>query len=150
MNSIDLESSNAPLRILIGKVGLDGHDRGAKIIARVLRDAGCEVIYSGLHQTPSQIVTIAIQEDVDAIGLSILSGAHNDLFRELLALLKEEDSLDCLVFGGGIIPPADIPILEALGVAKVFTPGALSQDIVEWLYDEFPGRQSIRFRTRFN
>jgi methylmalonyl-CoA mutase C-terminal domain/subunit len=121
------------IRILIGKPGLDGHDRGAKIIARTLRDAGYEVIYSGLHQTPEMIVNTAIQEDVDAIGLSILSGAHNYLFPQIIKLLKEKDAHDIKVFGGGIIPDDEIPELKKLGVAEIFTPGADTGDIVKWV-----------------
>jgi len=121
------------IRILIGKPGLDGHDRGAKIIARTLRDAGYEVIYSGLHQTPEMIVNTAIQEDVDAIGLSILSGAHNYLFPEIVKLLKEKDAADIKVFGGGIIPDDEIPELKKAGVAEIFTPGADTTDIVKWI-----------------
>lgn len=122
----------APLRILIGKVGLDGHDRGVKLIARALRDAGMEVIYTGLHQTPEQIVNTAIQEDVDAIGLSILSGAHRTLFRCVLELLQEQDAEDIALFGGGIIPDEDIPTLTAAGVKALFRPGAPIQDIVNF------------------
>lgn len=122
----------APLRILIGKVGLDGHDRGVKLIARALRDAGMEVIYTGLHQTPEQIVNTAIQEDVDAIGLSILSGAHRTLFRRVLELLQEQDAEDIALFGGGIIPDEDIPTLTAAGVKALFRPGAPIQDIVNF------------------
>lgn len=122
----------APLRILIGKVGLDGHDRGVKLIARALRDAGMEVIYTGLHQTPEQIVNTAIQEDVDAIGLSILSGAHRTLFRRVLELLKEQDAEDIALFGGGIIPDEDIPMLTAAGVKALFRSGAPIQDIVNF------------------
>ena len=118
---------------MIAKPGLDGHDRGAKIIARALRDAGMEVIYTGLHQTPEQIVETAIQEDADAIGMSVLSGAHMTLFARVIELLKEQDATDIVVFGGGIIPDADIPVLEKLGVAKVFTPGATTTEIVEWV-----------------
>jgi methylmalonyl-CoA mutase C-terminal domain/subunit len=121
------------LRIVIAKPGLDGHDRGAKVVARALRDAGVEVIYTGLHQTPEQIVATAIQEDADAVGLSILSGAHMTLFARVLDLLRERDALDIVVFGGGIIPAADVPELKALGVAEVFTPGASIQKIVEWV-----------------
>jgi methylmalonyl-CoA mutase, C-terminal domain len=121
------------IRVVIAKPGLDGHDRGAKIIARALRDAGMEVIYTGLHQTPEQIVETAIQEDADAVGLSVLSGAHMTLFRRVLELLAERDASDIVVFGGGIIPDADIPELERLGVAKIFTPGATTQAIVEWV-----------------
>src|SRR5574342_1164767 len=105
-----------PLRVLIGKVGLDGHDRGVKLIARALRDAGMEVVYTGLHQTPEQVVSMAIQEDVNAIGLSILSGAHNTLFRRVLELLKEQDASNIVLFGGGIIPDEDLPALKAAGV----------------------------------
>jgi isobutyryl-CoA mutase small subunit len=123
----------APMRILIGKVGLDGHDRGVKLIARALRDAGTEVIYTGLHQTPEQVVTTAIQEDVDAIGLSILSGAHNTLFRRVLELLRERHADDILLFGGGIIPDQDVPALKAAGVKAVFKPGTSMQEIVEFV-----------------
>lgn len=123
----------APIRVVIAKPGLDGHDRGAKVIARALRDAGMEVIYTGLHQTPDQIVETALQEDADIIGLSVLSGAHMTLFRKLLALLAERDAGDILVFGGGIIPGADIPLLEEAGVAKIFTPGTKTKDVVDWV-----------------
>src|SRR3954467_7805426 len=129
-------SSAAPshrLRLAVGKPGLDGHDRGAKIVARALRDAGHEVIYTGLHQTPEQIVETAIQEDADLIGLSVLSGAHMTLFRRLVELLAERDASDIRVFGGGIIPDEDIPVLEELGVAKVFTPGATTGEITGWV-----------------
>jgi len=122
-----------PIRVVVAKPGLDGHDRGAKVIARALRDAGMEVIYTGLHQTPEQIVDTAIQEDADAIGLSILSGAHNTLFAAVIALLKERDAEDILVFGGGIIPEADIPPLKEKGVAEIFTPGATTASIVDWV-----------------
>ncbi|WP_129841913.1 cobalamin B12-binding domain-containing protein [Streptomyces sp. RFCAC02] len=122
-----------PIRVVVAKPGLDGHDRGAKVIARALRDAGMEVVYTGLHQTPEQIVDTAIQEDADAIGLSILSGAHNTLFARVLALLAERDAADITVFGGGIIPDEDIPALRGLGVAAVFTPGAATGDIVRWV-----------------
>src|SRR3989337_790459 len=120
------------IRIVVAKPGLDGHDRGAKVVARALRDAGHEVIYTGLHQTPEQIVETAIQEDADLIGLSVLSGAHMTLFQKLLELLAERDASDMVVFGGGIIPDEDIPVLEGLGVAKVFTPGATTTDITGW------------------
>ncbi len=123
----------APLRIVIAKPGLDGHDRGAKVVARALRDAGIEVIYTGLHQTPEQIVEAAIQEDADAIGMSVLSGAHMTLFARVLELLAERDATDITVFGGGIIPAADVPQLERLGVARIFTPGASTTEIVEWV-----------------
>ena len=121
------------LRIVVAKPGLDGHDRGAKVVARALRDAGHEVIYTGLHQTPEQIVETAIQEDADAIGLSVLSGAHMTLFRKLIDLLAERDASDIVVFGGGIIPEEDIAELKKLGVAEIFTPGTPLQDIVDWL-----------------
>ena len=123
----------APMRVVIAKPGLDGHDRGAKIIARVLRDSGFEVIYTGLHQTPEQIVTTAIQEDAQAIGLSILSGAHMSLFTRVLELLREQGSHNVLVFGGGIIPEEDKAQLLKLGVGQIFTPGAPTQEIVDWL-----------------
>lgn len=121
------------IRVVIAKPGLDGHDRGAKVVARALRDAGMEVIYTGLHQTPEQVVETAIQEDADAVGLSVLSGAHMTLFRRVLELLEERNARDIVVFGGGIIPDADIPELERLGVAKIFTPGASTASIVEWV-----------------
>ncbi len=121
------------IRVVVAKPGLDGHDRGAKVVARALRDAGIEVIYTGLHQTPEQIVATAIQEDADAIGLSVLSGAHMTLFGRVLDLLRERGSTDIVVFGGGIIPSDDVPELKALGVAEIFTPGASTQRIVEWV-----------------
>src|SRR5512134_2874359 len=120
-------------RIVIAKPGLDGHDRGAKIVARALRDAGFEVVYTGLHQTPEQIVETAIQEDADAVGLSLHSGAHMTLFPKVVRLLREREAGDILVFGGGIIPAEDIPKLEAEGVEKIFTPGANTHDIATWL-----------------
>ena len=120
-------------RVVVAKPGLDGHDRGAKIVARALRDAGFEVIYTGLHQTPEQIVETAIQEDADAVGLSVLSGAHMTLFRRVVELLRERGAEDIVVFGGGIIPDEDIPELARLGVPKVFTPGASTRAIVEWV-----------------
>jgi methylmalonyl-CoA mutase, C-terminal domain len=123
----------APVRIVVAKPGLDGHDRGAKVVARALRDAGMEVVYTGLHQTPEQIVQAALQEDADAVGLSVLSGAHLTLFARVLELLKEKDAEDVVVFGGGIIPEADIAELERLGVRKIFTPGASMAQIVEWV-----------------
>ena len=122
-----------PVRVVIAKPGLDGHDRGAKVIARALRDAGMEVIYTGLHQTPEQIVETALQEDADLIGLSVLSGAHMTLFRKILDLLTERDARDIVVFGGGIIPESDIPLLQEAGVAKIFTPGTRTQDVVDWV-----------------
>ena len=125
------------IRVVIAKPGLDGHDRGAKVVARALRDAGVEVIYTGLHQTPEQIVSAALQEDADAIGLSILSGAHMTQFSRVLELLRERDATDITVFGGGIIPAADIAELERLGVARIFTPGASTSEIVDWVRSEF-------------
>jgi methylmalonyl-CoA mutase C-terminal domain/subunit len=121
------------IRVIVAKAGLDGHDRGVKVVARALRDAGVEVIYTGLHQTPEQIVAAAIQEDVAAIGLSILSGAHMTLFPKVLELLAEADATDIVVFGGGIIPDADIDELTAMGVARIFTPGATTTDIIDWV-----------------
>lgn len=123
----------APIRVVIAKPGLDGHDRGAKVVARALRDAGMEVIYTGLHQTPEQIVETAVQEDAHAVGLSILSGAHMTLFARVMELLRERDATDIVVFGGGIIPDADIAPLKEMGVAEVFTPGTTTTDIVEWV-----------------
>ncbi len=122
-----------PIRVLVGKPGLDGHDRGAKVVARALRDAGFEVIYTGLHQTPEMIVNAAIQEDVDAVGLSIMSGAHMTLMPRVVDLLKDRQAQDIKVFGGGIIPEDDIVELKKLGVAEIFTPGASTQAIVEWV-----------------
>jgi methylmalonyl-CoA mutase, C-terminal domain len=126
-------ASGSPIRVIVAKPGLDGHDRGAKVVARALRDAGIEVVYTGLHQTPDQIVETAIQEDADVIGLSVLSGAHMTLFAAVLEKLAERDARDIVVFGGGIIPEGDIPELERLGVAKIFTPGATTQSIVDWV-----------------
>lgn len=122
-----------PIRVLIGKVGLDGHDRGVKLVARALRDAGMEIVYTGLHQTPEQIVTTAIQEDVQAIGLSIHSGAHNSLFLRVLTLLKEQGAGDVTLFGGGIIPDDDVPGLKAAGVRMLFRPATPMHDIVEFV-----------------
>jgi methylmalonyl-CoA mutase, C-terminal domain len=122
-----------PYRVVVAKPGLDGHDRGAKVIARALRDAGFEVIYTGLHQTPEQIAETVIQEDADAVGLSLLSGAHNTLFPKVIAQLADKGAGDVLVFGGGIIPEADIPPLKEQGVAAIFTPGTPMQTIVDWL-----------------
>jgi methylmalonyl-CoA mutase, C-terminal domain len=121
------------IRVVIAKPGLDGHDRGAKVVARALRDAGVEVIYTGLHQTPEQIVAAALQEDADAIGLSVLSGAHMTQFARVLELLKERDATDIIVFGGGIIPDEDIAELGRMGVARIFTPGAATTEIVDWV-----------------
>jgi methylmalonyl-CoA mutase, C-terminal domain len=126
-------SATSPLRVVVAKPGLDGHDRGAKVVARALRDAGMEVIYTGLHQTPEQIVETAIAEDADAIGLSVLSGAHMTLFKRVRELLAERDAEDIVVFGGGIIPDADLQPLAELGVHKIFTPGATTTEIVSWV-----------------
>jgi len=128
------------IRVLIGKPGLDGHDRGAKIVARALRDGGIEVVYSGLHQTPEQIVEAALQEDVQAIGLSVLSGAHMTLFPKVVASLAERDAADIIVFGGGIVPRGDIEELKRQGVAEVFTPGARTTEIVDWVKAHVPPR----------
>lgn len=125
----------APLRILVAKPGLDGHDRGIKIVARALRDAGMEVIYTGLHQTPEQIASAAVQEDVDAIGLSCLSGAHMTLFPRVVELLKDQGGDEIVVFGGGIIPDADIRKLKETGIAEIFTPGTPTKKIIEWVND---------------
>jgi methylmalonyl-CoA mutase C-terminal domain/subunit len=130
-----------PLRIVVAKPGLDGHDRGAKIIARALRDAGFEVIYTGLHQTPEMIVAAAIQEDVDAVGLSIMSGAHMTLFPAVIELLKEKGAGEIIVFGGGIIPQDDVPKLKEQGVAEVFLPGSTTGAIIEWI------RKAVRPRV---
>jgi methylmalonyl-CoA mutase C-terminal domain/subunit len=127
-----------PRRILIAKPGLDGHDRGAKVIARALRDAGCEVIYSGLFQTPEQIVETALQEDVGGIGLSLLSGSHMTLFPRVVEILRERDAGDIVVFGGGIIPEDDITALKQKGLAEIFTPGASLPDIVRWVEEHIP------------
>jgi methylmalonyl-CoA mutase C-terminal domain/subunit len=125
--------ATTPMRVLVGKVGLDGHDRGVKLVTRALRDAGMEVIYTGLHQTPEQIVATAIQEDVQAIGLSLHSGAHNSLFPRVIELLKEQGAADVIVFGGGIIPDDDIPRLKEAGVRALFRPGTPMNEIVEFL-----------------
>ena len=127
-------------RVVIAKPGLDGHDRGAKVIARALRDGGFEVIYTGLHQTPEQIVETAIQEDADAIGMSVLSGAHMTLFARVLELLRERGADDVVVFGGGIIPADDFGPLAEMGVAKVFTPGATTTEIVDWVREHVAGQ----------
>jgi methylmalonyl-CoA mutase, C-terminal domain len=129
------------LRILVAKPGLDGHDRGAKIIARALRDGGFEVIYTGLHQTPEMIAEAAVQEDVDAVGLSILSGAHMTLFPEIIRLLKEKGADDITIFGGGIIPDEDARKLAEIGVKAIFTPGASTEDIVKWVGENVQPRQ---------
>lgn len=130
--------TETPVRVVVAKPGLDGHDRGAKVVARALRDAGMEVVYTGLHQTPEQIVEAAIQEDADAVGLSVLSGAHMTLFAKVVDLLKQRDASDIVVFGGGIIPEGDIPELEKIGVAKIFTPGATTTEIVDWVRSAVP------------
>jgi methylmalonyl-CoA mutase, C-terminal domain len=135
-------AASTPLRVVVAKPGLDGHDRGAKVVARALRDAGVEVVYTGLHQKPEQIVEAAIQEDADAIGLSILSGAHMTLFRKVIDLLAERDASDITVFGGGIIPDADLPLLAEMGVAKIFTPGATTLEIVDWVNTDLRDRVS--------
>lgn len=134
----------APIRVVVAKPGLDGHDRGAKVVARALRDAGMEVIYTGLHQTPDQIVQTAIAEDADAIGMSVLSGAHLTLFAKVMDLLKQNDALDIVVFGGGIIPEEDIQILHDLGVKAVFTPGTPMADCVNWV------RENVRTSKEFD
>ena len=126
-------TSPGRIRVVVAKPGLDGHDRGAKVVARALRDAGMEVVYTGLHQTPEQIVETAVQEDADCVGLSVLSGAHLTLFARVMELLAERGADDVVVFGGGIIPEDDLPLLQELGVAKVFTPGATTQSIVAWV-----------------
>jgi len=134
-------SEAGKLRLLVGKVGLDGHDRGAKIIARALRDAGFEVIYTGLHQSPEMVVNTAIQEDVDAVSLSILSGAHNYLFPKVIELLRDLGSADIPVFGGGIIPDDDIAALKEAGVREVFTPGSSTEEIVSWVRTNIKSRR---------
>jgi len=127
--------SERKIRVVVAKPGLDGHDRGAKIVARALRDAGVEVIYTGLHQTPEQVVATAIQEDADAIGLSVLSGAHNYLFKRVLELLRDNGADDVVVFGGGVIPPADVAALKAIGVKELFGPGTSTQDIIRFVQE---------------
>lgn len=129
------------LRILVAKPGLDGHDRGAKIIARALRDGGFEVIYTGLHQTPDMIAEAAVQEDVDAVGLSILSGAHMTLFPEVMRLLKEKGAGDVTIFGGGIVPDEDAVKLKQMGVARIFTPGSSTEDIIKWVRENVKPRR---------
>lgn len=133
-----------PIRILIAKPGLDGHDRGAKVVARALRDAGCEVIYTGLHQTPAHIAEAAIQEDVDGVGLSALSGAHLTLFPAVVEELRARHAEDIIVFGGGIIPEADLPSLESAGIAHVFGPGTSLESIQEWVDETFRGHDEGR------
>ena len=129
------------VRLLVGKVGLDGHDRGAKIIARALRDSGFEVVYTGLHQTPDMVVATALQEDVDGIGLSILSGAHLTLFPKILGLLKDKGAADIVVFGGGIIPDEDAPRLREAGVAALFTPGTTTRQVIDWVRENVVPRR---------
>ncbi len=129
-------------RIVVAKPGLDGHDRGAKVVARALRDAGFEVIYTGLHQTPEQIAETAIQEDADGVGLSCHSGAHMTLFPKVVKLLRERGAGDVVVFGGGIIPKDDIPKLQAEGIERIFTPGAATGEIVAWIRERLPARQA--------
>jgi methylmalonyl-CoA mutase C-terminal domain/subunit len=136
-------SEEKVLRILVAKAGLDGHDRGAKIIARALRDAGFEVIYTGLHQTPEMIAEAAVQEDVDAIGLSILSGAHMTLFPAVIQALKERGAEDVTVFGGGIVPEDDIQLLKQAGVKEIFTPGISTQTIIEWIREQVHPRAGV-------
>src|SRR5256714_9574952 len=126
-------SPERPVRVVVAKPGLDGHDRGAKVVARALRDAGVEVVYTGLHQMPEQIVATAIQEDADAIGLSILSGSHMTQCAKVIEILKEKDASDIKVFAGGIIPEADFPALKEMGVVEIFTPGTPTQEIIDWV-----------------
>ena len=133
-----------PIRVVVAKPGLDGHDRGVKVVARALRDAGMEVIYTGLHQTPEQIVEAAIQEDADVVGLSVLSGAHLTLFARVVELLAERDASDIVVFGGGIIPDVDIAKLKEAGVAEIFTPGAAMASITTWLATTLDEREDAR------
>jgi len=129
------------IRILIAKPGLDGHDRGAKVVSRALRDAGFEVIYTGCHQTPEQIVRAAIEEDIQGLGMSILSGAHRFLFPKVVELLKEQKAEDIVVFGGGIIPEEDIPFLKEKGIHAIFTPGATTEDIISWVRKNIKPRE---------
>jgi isobutyryl-CoA mutase small subunit len=140
MSAPTAPATGGRLRIVVAKPGLDGHDRGAKVVARALRDAGMEVIYTGLHQTPEQIVDTAIQEDADAIGLSVLSGAHMTLFARVVELLRERGAEDVVVFGGGIVPPTEAAELKAGGVAAIFPPGASTRDIVAWIESDLRPR----------
>ena len=133
-------SQSVPIRVVVAKPGLDGHDRGAKVVARALRDAGFEVIYTGLHQSPEQIIATAIQEDVQAIGLSILSGAHMTIFDRIMKLLKDNKAENIVVFGGGIIPEADKLALKKMGVGEIFTPGTPTTDIISWLQNSVTAR----------
>ncbi len=137
-----MADTSGKIRVIVAKAGLDGHDRGAKVVARALRDAGVEVIYTGLHQTPAQIVAAAIQEDVDAIGLSVLSGAHMTLFARVIELLREQDAEEIVVFGGGIIPDEDITELTRMGIAKIVTPGTPTTDIVAWVNETLGPRRA--------
>jgi len=139
----DVRPPVAPRRIVVAKPGLDGHDRGAKVVARALRDAGHEVIYTGLHQSPEQIVQTAIQEDADAIGVSVLSGAHMTLFAKVVELLRARGAGDIVVFGGGIIPQEDLPALTELGVSRVFTPGATTAEIAAWVAEHVPDSSAV-------
>ncbi len=132
--------SQAPIRVVIAKPGLDGHDRGAKVVARALRDAGMEVVYTGLRQTPQQIAAAVVQEDAQVLGLSILSGAHNQIFPEVMRLLKEQGADDVLVFAGGIIPDGDVPDLKALGIREIFQPGTNTDDVVAFIRRSVEGR----------
>jgi methylmalonyl-CoA mutase C-terminal domain/subunit len=141
MNAAPESGPPRQLRILVAKPGLDGHDRGAKVVARALRDAGFEVVYTGLHQTPEMIATAAVQEDVDAVGLSIMSGAHNTLFPAVIDELRKRQANDIVVFGGGIIPEADHEKLKAAGVSGVFTPGATLESIIQWVRDNVRPRE---------
>lgn len=136
--------AESKIRVIVAKPGLDGHDRGAKVVARALRDAGFEVIYTGLHQTPEMVVNAAIQEDADAIGLSILSGAHMTLFPRVVDLLRERGAADIVVFGGGIIPEEDVAPLRAAGVAQIFTPGTSLETIVQWVREHVKPRGGVR------
>jgi len=136
-----VKAGEGKVRLLVGKVGLDGHDRGAKIIARALRDAGFEVIYTGLHQTPEMVVATALQEDVDGIGLSILSGAHNTIFPKITRLLREQGGADIVVFGGGIVPDEDVPGLLQAGVRAIFTPGTTTRQVIDWVMAEVKPRR---------
>lgn len=138
MKTIGVEKMKK-IRVLVAKVGLDGHDRGAKVIASGLRDAGMEVIYTGIRQTPEAVVSIAVQEDVDAIGISCLSGAHMTVFPKIVRQLREKGVADILIFGGGIIPKNDIPELMKIGVAKIFLPGTRVEDVVSYVQEVFPG-----------
>lgn len=135
-----MKPESRKIRIVVAKPGLDGHDRGAKVVARALRDAGMEVIYTGLRQTPEQIVHAVVQEDVDVLCLSILSGAHDYVFQRIMGLLREEGVEDILVLGGGVIPEDDVPALKAVGVAEIFGPGSSTQDIVDFIRDHAPKR----------